>query len=139
MNAIVLKAGYTSTPSAHQQDQQPIRTDPLSYGGIDTAFQEKAHTLEQGILEIVRSAAQEENSTHYHAQLEDLSNKILQAQQQGDLPVQQETATVDLDIPDQITGWDEVMIRRLVDTVRIVDENNIIVIFKEGTEVERSL
>lgn len=132
---------------AMELELAPAPGESLSLSDIDRRMEELNHLTR----DLVAKAAREEDASAYTASLkvvmeeaaalkekrayleQQRENKALTFQRIDDIAAFLEQASV------EITEWDEPLIRQLVDTVKVVSANKIIVYLRGGIQIEQNM
>lgn len=132
---------------AMELELAPIPNQTMSLADIDRRLEE----LSDQTRELVAQAACAENASTFTAQFKAVMDEVtslkakrtlLQEQRQGNAQAMQriqDAVTALENAPTNITDWNESLIRQLVDTVKVVSSNQIIVFLRGGGQIEQSI
>jgi DNA invertase Pin-like site-specific DNA recombinase len=132
---------------AMELELPPIPGQTVSLAGI----QRRIGELEGQFNLLLEQAAEQMESQDYMAQfqgitneiaaLKELRNQMEEQQKTNAAAVQKMTMTVSLmeKMSPELTAWDESWIRQLVDTVKVLSEDTIMVYLRGGIEIRQSI
>ncbi len=132
---------------AMELELAPIPGQTLSLADIDRRLEE----LSDQTRELVAKAARAENASTFTAQFKAVTDEVaslkakrtlLQEQRQENVQSMQriqDAAAALESAPAEITEWNESLIRQLVDTVKVVSADQIIVFLRGGGQIEQSI
>lgn len=132
---------------AMELELAPIPGNSMSLAGIDRRLAE----LNDQTRELVAEAARAEDASAFTAQLKAVMDEVsslkakrtmMQEQHQKNTQAVQRIqniSTVLENVPAGIAQWDEALIRQLVDTVKVVSADQIIVFLRGGGQIEQSI
>lgn len=132
---------------AMELELAPIPGESMSLADIDRRLSE----LNDQTRELVAEAARAEDASAFTAQLKAVMDEVtalkakrtlIQEQRQGNAQAMQriqDAASALETAPAEITEWDEALIRQLVDTVKVVSADKIIVFLRGGGQIEQTI
>lgn len=132
---------------AMELELAPIPGKSMSPAGIDRRLAE----LNDQTRELVAEAARAEDASAFTAQLKTVMDEVsflktkrtmIQEQHQKNTQAMQRIQNISVvleNIPAGIAQWDEALIRQLVDTVKVVSADQIIVFLRGGGQIEQSI
>ena len=132
---------------AMESELAPTPGESMSLADIEHRLEE----LNDQTRELVAGAARAEDASAFTAQLKAVMDEVtalkakrtlIQEQRQGNAQAMQriQDAAAALEgAPAEITEWNESMIRQLVDTVKVVSAEKIIVSLRGGREIEQPI
>lgn len=133
--------------SAMESELAPTPGESMSLADIERRLEE----LNDQTRELVAEAARAENASTFTAQLKAVMDEVtvlkakrtlIQEQRQGNAQAMQrvqDAVTALETAPAKITEWNESLIRQLVDTVKVVSAEQIIVFLQGGAQIEQSI
>ncbi len=128
-------------------EQAPIPGETISLADIECRMEE----INQLTREIVINAAHKNNPESYTQQLESMLKEmtalkekkavIEQHRKENSQAMRRIESTADAlkQMPNHFTEWNESIIRQLVDTVKVVSSDRIIVYLRSGTQLEQEI
>ena len=132
---------------AMELELAPIPGESLSLADIDRRLSE----LNDKTRELVAEAAHAEDASAFTARLKAVMDEVtalkakrtlIQEQRQGNAQAMQriqDAASALETAPAEITEWDEALIRQLVDTVKVVSADKLIVFLRGGGQIEQTI
>ena len=133
--------------SAMETELAPTPGESMSLADIERRLEE----LNDQTRELVAEAARAEDASTFTAQLKAVMDEVtvlkakrtlIQEQRQGNVQAMQrvqDAVTALETAPAKITEWNESLIRQLVDTVKVVSIEQIVVCFRGGGQTEQSI
>ena len=132
---------------AMELELAPIPCENMSLAGIERRLEE----LNDQTRELVAEAARAEDASAFTAQLKAVMDEVtalkakrtlIQEQRQGNAQAMQriqDAASALETAPAEVSEWDEALIRQLVDTVKVVSADKIIVYLRGGGQIEQTI
>ena len=132
---------------AMESELVPTPGESMSLADIEHRLEE----LNDQTRELVAEAARAEDASTFTAQLKAVMDEVtvlkakrtlIQEQRQGNVQAMQrvqDAVTALETVPAKITEWNESLIRQLVDTVKVVSIEQIVVCFRGGGQTEQSI
>ena len=132
---------------AMAQELAPVPGEVMSLADIDRAIEGLSKQFDQLMQEIGEEENIMDNVDQFKeisgqlAALKERKRRILDLRAENDIMMRQlqRAAAVMNSTPAEITEWNENIIHQLVEEVKVLDKDRILVRFKGGTEVEQSL
>ncbi len=130
-----------------EMEQAPIPGETISLADIERRMEE----INQLVREIIQKTAPTQDAKDYTEQLESVMKEmaflkekkavIEQHRKENSQAMSRIESTADAikQMPNHFTDWDESIIRQLVDTVKVVSADRIIVYLRSGTQVEQEI
>lgn len=149
INSVMSEKGdlVSQIASVMERELIPLPGESMSLADIER----RLHMLEQQTQELVMRAAQENDAQKYAPQLKTIMDEVsalrkkhtfLEEQRQNNAAASQriESAASAMEQGQaEKLEWDETLIRQLVDTVKVVSVEKIVVYLRGGFEIEREL
>ena len=132
---------------AMEKDISPIPGEEMSLADIEKRLEE----IDQEVGQLIAKAANEGKTTTCQDRLEDLLEEtialkgkraFLQEQREKDSAAARRidaVATAMEQLPVELTQWEESTIRQLVDTVKVLSKDKILVCLRCGAEIEQEI
>ena len=132
---------------AMERELASVPGEGMSLAGIERRIEE----INQETRGIIAKAAREGSSAKYTGQLKMLMNEVavlkekqasmIENTQKNTVSIQRVRAAADLmeQLSEKLTQWDEGVIRQLVDTVKVVSAEEIVVYLRGGVDVRQEL
>ena len=149
-----LNAAMSNKPALIQKITGAMESELAPTPGESMSLADIEHRLEElndQTRELVAEAARAEDASTFTAQLKAVMDEVtvlkakrtqIQEHRQGNVQAMQrvQSATAVLEsAPAGITEWEEALIRQLVDTVKVVSAEQIVVCFRGGRQTEQSI
>ena len=132
---------------AMERELAPVLGEGMSLAGIERRIEK----INQETREIIAKAAREGSSAKYTDRLKMLMNEMtvlkekqasmIENTQKSNGSMERVKAAADLmaQLSEKLTQWDEGVIRQLVDTVKVVSAEEIVVYLRGGIDVRQEL
>lgn len=132
---------------AMAQELAPVPGEVMSLADIDRAIEDLSKQFDLLMKEtggeenIMDNVGRFKEISGQLAALKERKRRILDLRAENDIMTRQIRGAVMVmeSAPAEITEWNENIIHQLVDEVKVLDKDRILVRFKGGTEVEQSL
>ena len=132
---------------AMAQELAPVPGEVMSLADIDRAIEDLSKQFDQLMKEtggeenILDNVGRFKKISGQLAALKERRRRILDLRSENDLMTRQlrRAAMVMESAPAEITEWNENIIHQLVEEVKVLDKDRLLVRFKGGTEVEQTL
>lgn len=149
-----LNAAMSNKPALIQKITEAMGMELVPFPGENMSLadiERRLSKLNERTRELVANAASAENATAFTDQLKAVMDEatalktkrtLIQEQRQGNAQAMQRVqnaVTAVETAPAEITEWDESLIRQLVDTVKVVSAEKIIVSLRGGREIEQPI
>lgn len=149
-----LNSAMSNKPALIQKITGAMESELAPTPGESMSLADIEHRLEglnDQTRELVAEAARAEDASTFTARLKAVMDEVtvlkakrtlIQEQRQGNAQAMQrvQSATTVLEsAPAEITEWEEALIRQLVDTVKVVSAEQIIVFLQGGGQIEQSI
>lgn len=149
-----LNAAMSNKPALIQKITEAMEMELVPFPGENMSLadiERRLSELNDQTRELVAEAARAEDASAFTAQLKAVMDEVtalkakrtlIQEQRQGNAQAMQriQDAAAALEgAPAEITEWNESMIRQLVDTVKVVSAEKIIVFLRGGREIEQPI
>ena len=149
-----LNAAMSNKPALIQKITEAMEMELVPFPGENMSLadiERRLSELNDQTRELVAEAACAEDASAFTVQLKAVMDEVttlkakrtqIQKQRQGNAQVMQrvQSATAVLEsAPAEITEWEEALIRQLVDTVKVVSAEQIVVCFRGGGQTEQSI
>lgn len=149
-----LNSAMSNKPALIQKITSAMETELAPTPGESMSLADIEHRLEElndQTRELVAEAARAEVASTFTAQLKAVMDEVtvlkakrtlIQEQRQGNAQAMQrvqDAVTALETAPAKITEWNESLIRQLVDTVKVVSAEQVVVCFRGGGQTEQSI